>query len=158
MDARPILRRPGEGRSGEMPGEKFTGKLRGDDTQGFLALAEYELAPGSGTVEHRHLRSGELFFVLTGTAVFDVDGEEYEAASGSTLWVPPGAAHRISNLTSAPVTMLGAFAPAGPEALFPALMELHQRTNGNPSPEEVAEVRKRFDIQPVGPSRFGREA
>ena len=157
MNPRPILRLPGEGRSGELPGEKFVGKLGANDTQGHIALAQYELAPGHGTTEHRHMRSGELFYVLSGEALFEIERMEYPAPQGSTLWVPPGASHRISNIATRPVTMLGAFAPAGPEALFPAMMELHQRSNGAPSPEELAVVRKEHDIIHVGPSRFGRQ-
>jgi quercetin dioxygenase-like cupin family protein len=158
MSNSPILRRPGEGPAGEARGERFVGKLRGADTQGHLALAEYELAAGNGTTEHRHMRSGELFYVLSGTAVFEVEGVEYQAPTGSTLWVPPGARHRISNLTNKPVTMLGGFAPAGPESLFPALLELFANSNGQPSAADVEAVREKHDIHHVGPSRFGRDS
>jgi quercetin dioxygenase-like cupin family protein len=147
--------RPGDGRATDLPGEHIIGLFNGVDTGGRLAIAEYELDPEYGTTEHRHLGSGEFFYLLAGEAVFDLDGEEHWAPTGAAIWVAPGVAHRISNLSDSPVRMLGAFAPSGPEMLFRGMEELYARTE-QPSEDDLRGVLTAYDIEPVGPSRFGR--
>ena len=154
MTALPRVVRPADGRKIELPGEHIRGLLIGPETDGALAIAESWLDPRHGTTEHKHHRSGEFFYVLEGTVTFDIDGEEIVTEPGSALWVPPGVSHRISNLGESVVRLLGLFAPSGPEMLFRGMQELHERTQGAPTPEQIAEAVKEYDIEHVGPSRF----
>jgi len=133
MTSLPRIIRPGEGRETELPGERLTGLFTGRDTDGQLAVAEYELVAEYGTTEHRHHRSGGFFYVLAGPVLFEIDGVEHHAPTGSAVWVPAGAAHRLSNLGATPVRILGAFAPSGPEMLFQGMVELYERTQGQPT-------------------------
>lgn len=71
--------------------------------------------------------------------------------------MPSGAAHRLSNLGATPVRILGAFALSGPEMLFQGMVELYERTHSQPTEDDIHQVLTAYDIEPVGPSRFGRE-
>jgi len=60
------------------------------------SLAEATLAPGQATERHYHAASEELYSVLEGGGVLEVDGEEREVGPGDTALIPPGAWHRFA--------------------------------------------------------------
>lgn len=57
------------------------------------SLAEAVLAPEQATERHYHGRSEEIYFLLTGGGVMDVDGEEREVGPGDAVLIPSGAWH-----------------------------------------------------------------
>ena len=59
-------------------------------------LAEATLAPGQATERHYHARSEELYSLLEGGGVLEIDGERREVAAGDTVLIPPGARHTIT--------------------------------------------------------------
>jgi quercetin dioxygenase-like cupin family protein len=59
------------------------------------SLAEATLAAGQGTQRHYHAVSEELYSVLEGGGVIEIDGDELELGPGDTVLIPPGARHRI---------------------------------------------------------------
>jgi quercetin dioxygenase-like cupin family protein len=59
------------------------------------SLAEATLAPGQGTHRHHHAASEELYSMLDGGAVVEIDGDERLIGPGDTVLIPPGARHRI---------------------------------------------------------------
>lgn len=52
-----------------------------------------------GTIEkkHYHRHAQQMFYVLTGTAVFDLDGQQFILQVGESIHVPPGMPHSITN-------------------------------------------------------------
>jgi len=60
------------------------------------SLAEATLGPGQGTTRHRHPRSEEIYFFLTGGGAMEVDGETREVTAGDAVLIPPGARHEIT--------------------------------------------------------------
>jgi len=57
-----------------------------------------EMMPG-GTSEqlHYHEKSQQFFFILTGTATFEIEGKQVEVGVHEGLQVPAGEKHRIIN-------------------------------------------------------------
>jgi quercetin dioxygenase-like cupin family protein len=57
-----------------------------------LTIIETSNAPGFGPPLHRHSET-EVFRVLEGRYLFEVDGRRFEAGVGELVSVPGGAAH-----------------------------------------------------------------
>lgn len=67
-------------------------------------------APGYGPPRHRH-RETEVFRVLEGRYLFEVDGEQFHAEEGDVVTVPGGAAHAFVNVTDRPARQYILIAP-----------------------------------------------
>ncbi|MCC3159145.1 cupin domain-containing protein [Hymenobacter sp. 15J16-1T3B] len=63
-----------------------------------LSVIQERMPPGTAEQYHYHERAQQFFYVLQGTATFDVAGRRLTVTPGTGLHVPPGAAHRILNL------------------------------------------------------------
>ncbi|MER7468155.1 cupin domain-containing protein [Streptomyces sp. NPDC097981] len=84
----------------------------GSHTGHRLAIAESVLAPHTqGPPQHRHGQHDEGFYILSGTVRFTVGEEDYDAATGTLVMVPPGTPHTFANLTDQPAVMLSTFTP-----------------------------------------------
>ncbi|MDV9199055.1 cupin domain-containing protein [Streptomyces sp. Wh19] len=84
----------------------------GSHTGHRLAIAESVLAPHTqGPPQHRHALHDEGFYVLSGTVRFTVGDEDYDAAAGTLVMVPPGTPHTFANPTDRPAVMLSTFTP-----------------------------------------------
>lgn len=68
---------------------------------GILTVIETINAPGFGPPLHRH-RETELFRVLEGRYLYEVDGRRLYAEEGDVVCVPGGAAHAFVNVTDRP--------------------------------------------------------
>ena len=67
-----------------------------DDGVGFTILVEiYE--PGGATPPNTHAAAHEFFYILEGTGKGWCDGVEVDLAPGSTLLLPPGKEHIVTN-------------------------------------------------------------
>ena len=70
----------------------------------------YTLAEGSMS-RHLHREQEEVYLVLDGTAMIDVDGEQLLVGEREALAVPAGAWHRVANAGAGPLTFFVAAAP-----------------------------------------------
>ncbi len=70
-------------------------------TGGTLTAIETINAPGFGPPLHRH-RETEIFYVLEGSYLFEVDGRRFTAATGDVVTAPGGSAHTFVNVTAKP--------------------------------------------------------
>lgn len=61
------------------------------------SLAEAIVAPGCRTRLHRHLRSEELYHVLSGSGRMTLGRQEFPVAAGETICIAPGVQHRVEN-------------------------------------------------------------
>ena len=64
------------------------------------SLAEARLEPGQVTERHYHRRSEEIYFVLEGAGVLELNGESVDVHAGDAVLIPPGAWHQIRALES----------------------------------------------------------
>ena len=70
----------------------------------------YTLAEGAMS-RHLHREQEEVYLVLDGTAMIDVDERQFKVGEREVLAVPPGAWHRVANVGEGPLTFFVVAAP-----------------------------------------------
>ncbi len=60
-----------------------------------LSLAEAILGPGQATKRHYHRESEEIYFLLEGVGLMEVDGATRQVGPGDAVLVPAGARHTL---------------------------------------------------------------
>ena len=61
------------------------------------SLAEARLPAGGVTTPHRHLKTEEIYYILEGEGLMQIDMEARPVGPGDAIAIPPGALHQISN-------------------------------------------------------------
>ncbi len=62
-----------------------------------LSVIEERIPPGLGEVPHFHERARQLFYVLSGRLVIELQGTTEHLEGGDSLEVVPRAVHRVHN-------------------------------------------------------------
>jgi len=85
----------------------------GDNCDGWHLLQESNLSvieecvpPGTSEVRHFHRNAQQFFFVLSGQAMMEADGERILLLSGQGVAIPPGTRHQFRNHSEDPVRFL----------------------------------------------------
>jgi mannose-6-phosphate isomerase-like protein (cupin superfamily) len=65
-----------------------------------LSVIEERMPPGTAEQLHFHKYSQQLFYILSGTAVFEIDNGRTVVNARGSLHVPNGTKHRILNESS----------------------------------------------------------
>ncbi|HET8728025.1 MAG TPA: cupin domain-containing protein [Alphaproteobacteria bacterium] len=73
-----------------------------------ISMGLSELAP-SGVLPLHHHASAEIYHVVDGTGVAEVEGVAHELSAGISLFIPPNARHRTINTGPAPLRVLFVF-------------------------------------------------
>jgi quercetin dioxygenase-like cupin family protein len=125
-------------------------------TGGALAVFRATMPEGFGPPRHVHTREDEVFLVLEGEALFDIDGRLMTYGPGASVFMPRGVPHTF-RVTSPSATMLGVMTPGDFEQLFRRLsMPASARTLPTPGrfpmdlPAVMAE-QERLGTRVVGP-------
>ena len=92
-------------------GLELTMRLDPDMLNGTMTMFETVNAAGFGPPLHRH-REAEVFRVMEGTYLFEVDGNRFTATAGDVVCVPGGAAHALRNISEGPSRQLVMMLPA----------------------------------------------
>jgi mannose-6-phosphate isomerase-like protein (cupin superfamily) len=71
----------------------------------------FTLAEGSMS-KHMHREQEEVYLVLDGTAMIDIDERQFKVGEREALAVPARAWHRVANVGYGPLTFFVAAAPA----------------------------------------------
>jgi quercetin dioxygenase-like cupin family protein len=118
-------------------------------TGGTLTSIETTNAPGFGPPLHRH-REAEIFYVLEGRYLFEVDGRRFTAEAGDVVNVPGGAAHAFVNITDAPARQFIQIVPAlDARGFFLGLAEVMR--NGRPDAAALNAFGERWHVEFLGP-------
>jgi quercetin dioxygenase-like cupin family protein len=89
------------------------------DTAGFFALLDYELAPGfPGAPPHVHRDEDGGIYVLEGQLLVCLGETERIVGPGEFIFLPRGVAHAERNCGTEPVRFLALLVPAGFEQFF----------------------------------------
>jgi quercetin dioxygenase-like cupin family protein len=80
-------------------------------TDATMTVIETVNAPGFGPPLHRHPQA-EIFRVLEGRYLYEVDGRRFYAETGDVVVIPGGAAHAFANAGTAPARQFIIIAPA----------------------------------------------
>lgn len=76
-----------------------------------VSLAEATLEAGGATVRHHHRESEEIYYLVEGAGLMELDGETREVRAGDAILIPPGAWHQIRAAAGGPLRLLCACAP-----------------------------------------------
>jgi mannose-6-phosphate isomerase-like protein (cupin superfamily) len=63
-------------------------------------------APGTSEVFHFHSKAQQFFFILSGQATMEINGERLLFKVGQGVAIPPGTRHQFRNLSGEPVRFL----------------------------------------------------
>jgi mannose-6-phosphate isomerase-like protein (cupin superfamily) len=83
-----------------------------------LRCAFLGYAAGDSVHLHAHLESDEIFFVVSGSATFEVGGENVEVSAGDLLHVGAGERHSIL-IPDEPLVLLAVVTPNRDDAWVP---------------------------------------
>ena len=92
-------------------GLELSVRLSNQVSGGALTMLETVNAVGTGPPLHRHHET-EVFRVLEGEYLYEVDGKRFRAVAGDVVSVPGGTAHTFTNISSAPARQLVLMLPA----------------------------------------------
>jgi quercetin dioxygenase-like cupin family protein len=70
-----------------------TVKTGGPETKQRLTVMEILHPPGYAPPMHRHLVEDESFYIISGTALFESDGERFAVQAGDFVFLPQGSTH-----------------------------------------------------------------
>jgi quercetin dioxygenase-like cupin family protein len=120
---------------------------------GTLEMIETVNAPGFGPPLHRHPET-EVFRVLRGRYLFQVDDRRFLAETGDVVSVPGGAAHAFVNVTDAPAEQLVLILPGiDAAAFFTGLGEIMK--SGVPERNVLNTFGQRWNVEFLGPPLRG---
>jgi len=75
------------------------------------SLAEATVPPGVTTHLHQHLRSEEIYHIISGCGVMQLGSATFEVKLGDSVAIPPGTAHAIRNSGNDDLLILCCCAP-----------------------------------------------
>ena len=111
---------------------------------------EFLAVPGWDTGSHLHGALEEQFFVLEGEMEIRAGDRLVAAHPGTFVNVPAGVVHAFANRSTALARMLLVTTPPGHERYFADLAAILAR-EGSPDPDEIANLRARYDTTQVSP-------
>lgn len=142
MGADAVIHLPGQGRELPLAGHPLRVLLTGEASR-HACVFDWTVPPRFATGLHVHNVQEETFFVLDGTAEWQVGDRVVTAGPGSWLFLPPGVPHDIRNPGEAPIRLLMTVSPPGHEHYFEELSEL--TAGGKPDPAAIGALRARYD-------------
>jgi len=114
-----------------------------------MTVVETINAPGFGPPRHRH-REVEVFRVLEGRYLYEVDGKRFHANAGDLVSVPGGIAHGFVNITDHPARQLVLILPGLDAVRF--FTELGGvMINGIPDQRALNDFALRWNVDFLGP-------
>jgi mannose-6-phosphate isomerase-like protein (cupin superfamily) len=116
QQAAPVVTRAGEGEALWWFGALAEIKIAADDTGGLLSVIEVTEPPNAMAPLHVHHREDEGFWILAGSATFEIGGATIEAGAGDFAFGPRGIPHRYT-VSDAGCRMLFVLTPGGFENL-----------------------------------------
>ena len=92
-------------------------RLAPAESGGAFSIIETVNAPGKGPPRHRH-RETEIFRVLEGRYLYEMNGRRFFAETGDVVSIPGGAEHGFVNITGGPARQYILITPALDTAAF----------------------------------------
>lgn len=91
-----------------------------------LSIIQEKMPPGTSEQLHYHNHAQQFFYILSGEATFELNGEKILVEAGKGIHIPAKAIHNISNRTDLDLTFIVASEPKshGDKQIVP-------ETNGN---------------------------
>ena len=131
-------------------GEETLVKVASADSDAQFAFFHLVAPPMSGPPRHVHSREDELFYVLDGELVFELDGACHTVSAGGTVFLRRGVVHAYQNFTTSDARLLIATTPGSFSEFF---VELSAATppGGMPPFEVLEALGDKYGITTLGP-------
>jgi quercetin dioxygenase-like cupin family protein len=142
MNTKPVIRTAGRTAGVTLRGHPMAFLVTGEDTR-HTSMFDWTIPAGFATGLHVHRVQEETFYLLEGECVWHAGDEIVQAVAGTFLFIPPGVAHNITNVSDRPARVLMTVSPPGHERYFEELAAL--AAQGTPDPRTLAELRARYD-------------
>ncbi len=159
VPVRPYRLGDGEGEAIWFLGNLVTVKAGAAPTRGRLTVVDFLNPAGFAPPLHRHRDEDEMFYVLSGRASFQCDGETIAAGPGDFVLLPAGLPHTFVVGPDEPLRVLQITTPAGFEAFAAEAGEpAAERRLPDPGPVDataLAQVAARHGIEILGPPPVG---
>ena len=75
------------------------------------SLAEATIPVGGTVTLHYHKVIEEFYYIVSGTGLMTIEGEEREVGPGDTVIIVPGQRHKIRNSGEVPLVLLACCSP-----------------------------------------------
>lgn len=122
-------------------------KISSKDTDGQLTVLEYVGFEKIGPPLHLHFDQDEIFYVVEGEYLFQLDTERMTLRAGDTIFLPRAVPHTWLQLTDKG-KLVYFLQPSGQmEEFFKKMNELQ----GPPTPELVQQIHQAHGMKVVGP-------
>ena len=102
----------------EWLGVKYKTILSPEQSGGAMSIVESWSPEGSGPPRHIHHNEDEIFVILTGVCKFWLEGDEFTAAEGESVFIPRGKEHTFKVISQEPCRHLVILTPGGFEGFF----------------------------------------
>ncbi len=76
------------------------------------SLAEATVPVGTELLPHRHIRTEELYHIVSGLGLMTLGSKQFDVKKGDTILIPPSTSHKIRNMGSVPLKILCCCSPA----------------------------------------------
>jgi quercetin dioxygenase-like cupin family protein len=116
---------------------------------GAFSIIETINAPGKGPPRHKH-REAEIFRVLEGRYLYEMDGRRFFAETGDVVSIPGGAEHGFVNITDRPARQCIFITPALDAAAFFAELARVMR-DGVPDRAALHRFGAKWQVEFLGP-------
>lgn len=146
IGARALIGRSREGERIQVGPGAVTIQATAADSDGRLAVIEYDVAPGfPGPPLHVH-PFDEFFYVLEGEVTFGLGDSEVTLEAGGYVYVPGEEAHTFLNRSAQPARLLVVAVPGGFEEFFRAVAAA--TADGQmPDPETMARLNAEHGVR-----------
>ena len=145
---RPVVLRPGEGRSIDLG--NFAMSLKADEasTAGAFSLLEAAEPADFGPPMHIHHVAAEAFYVLEGEYRIFIDDDEWTCPAGSFIYIPAGTRHGF-RVGDTPSRKLNLYTPAAMVGYFDDLSGAI--ASDDASPDRLDEIARAHGMEVIGP-------
>lgn len=124
--------------------------VAGNQADGAYTVLYGEADPNIGPPLHRHLSDHEVFHILEGSVLFEIDGQQRIANAGEVVGIPPGEAHRYLVVGETRAKMVLWVQPAGIDEFFIEL-DAELKRPGPPDMQSIAELHAKYGMELLGP-------
>ena len=106
-------------------------KIASEHTGGTYEICEERCPAGFQSRRHMHNKDWETFYMVDGSATWEVGGKTVNATKGMTIHIPPQVPHKVH--TENGCHMLVVFGPGNQAAMFEAMNNLTPEQQADPA-------------------------
>jgi mannose-6-phosphate isomerase-like protein (cupin superfamily) len=125
-------------------------KISSHDTHGSFVVFESVTPVKGGPPLHLHHKQDEWWYILEGRFLFEVDGKQFYAGPGDTVFAPHGSVHTFQNAGTDPGRTLTTVVPGGLDLFFEELSEMVPR-GATPDVAELSALCCKHGLELLGP-------